>query len=375
MKKILFTLMLFAALPSFAQSIPITSTDRQIISLLFGGEWQQADSIISAQLYTAPGHPKYHFLKAYSAFYSRFVGPNTLARDQVIDQVTLYSWQAINAAEKMAESVEKDFFLSCSYDFLCRANSMRQQYWYAYWNAKKSRSYLERVLIFDPSITDAYFALGIQEYYPARALTGFRGALAWLGGMSGNRAKGIEYVTRVAEQGDLFRDEANYALTIMYDYGEDNVERALGYWTLLKQKFPRNRRYSSAYEFSVIRAAIARDGVQILEKEFSVLRQKYNITSPGMLNTIGYQLMGQQRHTDALVVFNVNLKLYPHVANCYDSIAECYANLGDRENAIKHYKIAYTKADTDTTIRSEFRTALKRDIPQKIRDLGGNLSS
>jgi len=61
-------------------------------------------------------------------------------------------------------------------------------------------------------------------------------------------------------------------------------------------------------------------------------------TVEGLMNTLGYQLMGAGRVADAVVVFKMIVDAYPDSWNAWDSLAEGSMNAGDRENAIKFYE-------------------------------------
>lgn len=56
------------------------------------------------------------------------------------------------------------------------------------------------------------------------------------------------------------------------------------------------------------------------------------------LNQMGYELMGQNKLKEAIVVFRLNTELYPNSWNVYDSLGEAYAGSGDKELAIENYK-------------------------------------
>lgn len=58
----------------------------------------------------------------------------------------------------------------------------------------------------------------------------------------------------------------------------------------------------------------------------------------GELNTLGYVLMGQKKQNQALNVFLINAKIYPLVANVYDSLGETYFKMGNKDKAIECYK-------------------------------------
>lgn len=56
------------------------------------------------------------------------------------------------------------------------------------------------------------------------------------------------------------------------------------------------------------------------------------------LNDFGFMLMRNEQKTEALEIFKLNLSLYPNSANGYDSLAEAYEALGQKEPAIKNFK-------------------------------------
>lgn len=56
------------------------------------------------------------------------------------------------------------------------------------------------------------------------------------------------------------------------------------------------------------------------------------------LNAFGYQLMGDERYADAIVVFARNTELFPESANAWDSLGEAYLKSGDENQARIHYE-------------------------------------
>jgi hypothetical protein len=86
----------------------------------------------------------------------------------------------------------------------------------------------------------------------------------------------------------------------------------------------------------------------VLEKNMDVARQAIRqykadpmnayANFEGDMNRLGYVLMGGHQIEAAVMVFRLNAEAYPDSANVYDSLAEAYANRGDRELAIQNYK-------------------------------------
>ncbi len=84
------------------------------------------------------------------------------------------------------------------------------------------------------------------------------------------------------------------------------------------------------------------------------------------LNFYGYYLIDTDQVDKAIALFEYNLKLNPESYNAYDSLAEGYMRKGDRENAIRYYRLAVKKnpADTDRSRR------ILEGSKEKLRELG-----
>jgi tetratricopeptide (TPR) repeat protein len=58
------------------------------------------------------------------------------------------------------------------------------------------------------------------------------------------------------------------------------------------------------------------------------------------LNSLGYQLLSESKTNEALRVFELNTVAYPASSNAFDSLAEAYLNIGNKEQAVKNYRKA-----------------------------------
>jgi pimeloyl-ACP methyl ester carboxylesterase len=56
------------------------------------------------------------------------------------------------------------------------------------------------------------------------------------------------------------------------------------------------------------------------------------------LNVLGYQELRAQHVAEAIVLFRLNVEMYPKAFNTYDSLAEAYMMQGDRDLAIANYR-------------------------------------
>lgn len=56
------------------------------------------------------------------------------------------------------------------------------------------------------------------------------------------------------------------------------------------------------------------------------------------MNTLGYRLLRNGRAKEAVEVFKLNVEAYPQASNTYDSLAEAYVAVDERELAKQNYK-------------------------------------
>lgn len=73
------------------------------------------------------------------------------------------------------------------------------------------------------------------------------------------------------------------------------------------------------------------------QKQATLPDPEYNISEEA-INTLGYDLLAQNKIADAAVFFKLNVDLYPQSYNVYDSYGECLLLLGKKEEGIKAYK-------------------------------------
>jgi len=375
MKKLLLIFFVIAGIFVQGQTLNITQVDEDINNQIFSGEWQQAKMLIEKQIRENPEHPKYYFMKAYMYYLSRYFADTGMSRDSTINIVHYYSRMAIKKGEQLEQTTEVKFYIGCAYGYLARAHGMRQEWWSAYWAASDCENYLEDVIEEDPNFYDAYFELGVINYYPAVAVTGITSTIAWIGGMSGDRELGLQYLNNVAKNGKLFKAEALIALGLIYNNFENDLSTSAKYYTNLLEIYPGNNLATAQKQRIDFTLFIDEKGVDYFLKNFDSLKDEYNIDDPTDLNVLGYYFMNLERYDEALAILKFNLELYPQIANCYDSLAECFMNRHENDEAIKYYKLAYEKLPADTTANDEFKEFLRTNIEEKLEELGDGISS
>jgi hypothetical protein len=374
--KITFIISLIMIIPILCYANP--QSDKEIDELIiyhtFSGDWTKADSLLDAQINKYPESPKYYALKGPYYFYTRYFHQGVLNNDSLIQKMAEYASTAIEVGEKDGMTLDDKFFVGTAYGYLSRYYGRQFSLWDAYWAASSCRSYLTDVLEEDPSYSDAKMGLAVIEYFSAIQVQGFWGFVAWVAGISGNRDTAMMQFHDVAENGYWFKDEAKFALTVFYNSPrlEYNVAQAEKLSNHLYRKYPQNPFIANQYDQIRFLALVEEKGVEFLESEFDSLRTKYDVTNAGILNGFGYNLLFNNRFDEAIVTLKVNMKLFPAVANGYDSLSEAYLTAGNPEMAIYYSKRCLEKLPADTTINEDFRNLLRNTSEERIEALGGD---
>jgi len=84
------------------------------------------------------------------------------------------------------------------------------------------------------------------------------------------------------------------------------------------------------------------------------------------VNSMGYQLLSRNEYEKAVKMFSYNIKRFPKSFNAHDSLGEAYMIMGEKEKAIKYYKLAIKLNPGDT----EYAKRVLQNSKDKLRELG-----
>jgi len=94
-------------------------------------------------------------------------------------------------------------------------------------------------------------------------------------------------------------------------------------------------------QFRSLLRAILSEGIDApLARYVAERAQAGRRLSERQINQLGYALLGRRKTAEAIKVFQLNIEDYPDSANTYDSLAETYLGIGEKELALKFYKKA-----------------------------------
>lgn len=119
---------------------------------------------------------------------------------------------AIRRAAALAPGSACDFWLGTALGYRARQRDLHGRSWGAATDGKAMRDAYARVLAADSGCADCYLGLGVFQYGLARASTLARLVAKLVGLGSGDAGRGLDYMRRAAEQGDLAPVEASWVL-------------------------------------------------------------------------------------------------------------------------------------------------------------------
>jgi tetratricopeptide (TPR) repeat protein len=107
---------------------------------------------------------------------------------------------------------------------------------------------------------------------------------------------------------------------------------------------------------ATLSGTIASRGIEEAVKQYRDLKAAEPVTynfDERELNTLGYDLIRARKLKEAIRIFQLNVQAYPQSSNTYDSLAEAYADDGNKPQAIANYqKAVQLKPNNSNAARS-----------------------
>jgi tetratricopeptide (TPR) repeat protein len=132
------------------------------------------------------------------------------------------------------------FYLGAAYALRVQFRVLRGEKVSAARDGKRIRQALERAVELDPKLNDAYFGIGLYQYYADIAPTAAK-ILRWLLLLpGGDKDEGLRQMLRTQAAGELLRGEADFQLHVIYLWYEERPDRALELLAGLRDRHPSN---------------------------------------------------------------------------------------------------------------------------------------
>jgi tetratricopeptide (TPR) repeat protein len=142
--------------------------------------------------------------------------------------------------DRQPESAEAWFYAGAAYAARVQWRVLRGEKLAAARDGKRILNALERAIELDPALDDAYFGMGMYRYYADVAPAAARMLRFLLLLPGGDREVGLEQMLRARARGKLLQGEADYQLSIIYLWYEEETARAIHLLEALRTQYPGN---------------------------------------------------------------------------------------------------------------------------------------
>ena len=255
---------------------------------------------------------------------------------------------------KSPQEAEAWFYLGGAYAVRVQWRVLRSERMAAARDGKRILTALERAVALDPTLDDAYFAMGMYKYYAdvaPRAAKFLRLLLALPGG---DKKVGLAQMLRARTRGKLLSGEADYQLHIIYLWYERQTERALEILEDLRREYPRNPLFAG--EIARIQDEYLHDPTASLKSWQGLLMssREQRINEPllaevrarlaiaRLLDTL-HETDEAMEHLEAVIALRPKVP-FGALGLAHVRLGEAYDRLGDREAALQAYRNAAATA-------------------------------
>jgi tetratricopeptide (TPR) repeat protein len=180
-------------------------------------------------------------LAATATWWRILLDPDSRALDQRFlaeADAAIRSTEAWTAREP--DHAEAHFYAGAAYASRVQWRVLRDEKLAAARDGKRIKLALERAIALDPGLDDAYFGIGLYQYYAdvAPAAAKMLRFLLMLPG--GSKTEGMAQMKRARAHGTLLQGEADYQLQILYLWYEKRADLAVELLESLRDRYPGN---------------------------------------------------------------------------------------------------------------------------------------
>jgi tetratricopeptide (TPR) repeat protein len=312
-------------------------------------------------------------LAATATWWRILLDPDSHALDQ---QFLAEADEAIRSTEawtaREPENAEAHFYAGAAYASRVQWRVLRDEKLAAARDGKRIKQALERAIALDPDLDDAYFGIGLYQYYAdvAPAAAKMLRFLLMLPG--GSKTEGMAHMKRARARGKLLQGEADYQLQILYLWYEKRADLAVGLLESLGDRYPGNPLFPA--QLADVQDRYLHDVTASLATWRALLAaaRDHRVNEPALAEAqarlgIARQLEALAQTDHALEHLRAVLDARPArpagaMAAAYLALGEGEDRLGHHDAAVAAYQLAMTASPPHDTqaIRQRAADRMKR---------------
>ena len=238
---------------------------------------------------------------------------------------------------------EAQFYDGAAYAVRVQWRVLRDEKLSAARDGKRIKQALDRAIALDPGLDDAYFGLGLYEYYADVAPAAAKVLRFLLLLPGGDRAEGLARMQRARASGKLLTGEADYQLQIIYLWYEKRVDLAVGLLNALRDRYPGNPLFAA--QLADVQERYQHDITASLAtwRALEEAAREQRVNESGLADAEAR--LGAARQLEALHETDRAIELVRGViearaARPYGAVAAAYLALGQGEDRLGHHDAA-----------------------------------
>ena len=254
---------------------------------------------------------------------------------------------AIKTAEawgmREPQNPEAHFYSGAAYAARVQWRVLRDEKLAAARDGKRIKQALERAIALDPDLDDAYFGVGLYQYYADVAPPGAKMLRFLLMLPGGNKNEGLARMRRARAQGKLLQGEADYQLQVIYLWYERRADLAAGLLDSLHERYPGNPLFTA--QLADVQDRYQHDITTSLATSRALLAaaREQRVNEPALAETtarlgIARQLEALCQTDQALEQLRAIIQAKP--ARPVGALAAAYLALGEAEDRLGHHDAA-----------------------------------
>jgi tetratricopeptide (TPR) repeat protein len=269
--------------------------------------------------------------------------------------------------ERAPDDAEAWFYLGGAYAARVQWRVLREERVAAARDGKRIKLALERAIELAPGLEDAYFGIGLYQYYADVAPTVAKVLRFFLLLPGGNKTEGLAQMLRARDGGRLLQGEADYQLHLIYLWYERQPGRAVELLRGLQKHYPGNPLFPAliadiqdTYQHNVTASLDSWRALLELAREQRVNMSALAETQARLGAARQLEILQQTDHAIELlqgVIARQAQAPYSALAQAYLRLGEAQDRLGSRNAAMAAYRSAAAAAPPDDPYEVRERSA------------------
>ena len=235
-------MILFLSVPLFSQGTVFDSLAQKGIKEIYNIKFNDAESTFRQLIADYPEHPAGRFFLAMIDWWKILLDLDNESYDDIFfEKLEDVIYQCDEILDDNPDNVDALFFKGGAIGFRGRLRAYRESWIKAADDGREALPIVEKAALLDSTNVDVQLGFGIYNYYASVIPERYpliKPLMIFF--PSGDKAKGLEQLSRTAMQGKYAKNEARYFLMTLYYSNENNYFEAKKYADLLVNDFPDN---------------------------------------------------------------------------------------------------------------------------------------